>query len=449
VKTYKFGLVFSALALLGLLLGGCGPAVTVDKPANGECPPGYHAVDAYEPGGELGSYCQLDNSTLPATVDMSADGECPPGYYPVYPYSAGAELGGFCQLNNSTLPETVDKPANGQCPPGYYPSPSPNGGCNLLPIPETVEMPADRECPPGYHPVYPYSPGAELGSYCQLNKSSPPEHVDMPASGECPPGYYPSPSPNGGCNLLPTPETVDLPADGECPPGYYPVYLRGLLGSYCQRIEDSAPPETVDLPADGECPPGYHLVYAVADGKIWGGYCQLNNSTLPETVDKPANGECPPGYYPSPSPNGGCILFPTLAPRAAESGGPLITFSTATPAAQALDAAIPDLKPPFEVVQYCLNKGSNLGGVNISFPPESSLHVEEWFSQSPGHVKCVDDLSNPRTCWGPESATFDVVFCNGNFIKNESYVCKTFPVTLGACTQEREHEPAPTSCAHC
>ena len=242
-------------------------------------------------------------------------------------------------------------------------------------------------------------------------------------------------------------ETVELPANGECPPGYHPVYApAGGWGGYCQL--DSPLPETVDLPADGECPPGYHPVYAPAGG--WGGYCQLNPPP-PETVDMPADGECPPGYYPVYAPAGGWGSYCQLNHAPTESFHPLSIISTYTPPppAQALNPVIPDLKPAMEIVQYCANNGANLGGVNISFQVDNTLHIEDWFSESPGHVKCVDDVSNPRTCWGPESATFEVLLCNGTLVQNkDSYACETLPVTLGACTQERE-DPDQPACEHC
>ncbi len=330
--------------------------------------------------------------------------------------------------------------------------------------PQTVEMPADGECPPGYQLVYPPA-GISWGAYCQLNDSSPPETLDLPADGECPPGYHPEYPPAGVswgayCQLNSTPETVDLPADGECPPGYHLMYaLAGEgWGSYCQ-LNDSPPPETVDLPADGECPPGYHPEYPPA-GISWGTYCQLNDSSPPETVDLPADGDCPPGYHPEYPPAGVswgayCQLNPKPAPRADNSSNLAIFLPTLTPIppAQASNSGMPDLKPAIEVVQYCANKGANLGGANISYPHDSSLHIEDWFSQSLGDVKCADDISNPRTCWGPESATFEAMLCNTDMVQNQDYACETLPVTLGACAQKREQdnqsEPVPTPCGHC
>lgn len=179
------------------------------------------------------------------------------------------------------------------------------------------------------------------------------------------------------------------------------------------------------------------------------------------------DGTCPPGSVPLknwdafegiPNPAEYCQLedsAPTPPPVLAESHNPLLAIATLTPTppAQTSNSGIPDLKPAIEVVQYCANKGANLGGVNITFPLESTLHIDEWFSQSPGHVKCVDDLSNPRTCWGPESATFEVLLCNTDFVQNQDYTCETLPVTLGSCGQkpgdDNQADPVPTACGHC
>ncbi len=292
--------------------------------------------------------------------------------------------------------------------------------------PQTIDLPADGECPPGYQLVYPPA-GISWGPYCQLNDSSPPEAVDLPADGECPPGYHTEYPPAGVswgayCQLNSTPETVDLPADGECPPGYHQVFaLAGEgWGSYCQ-LNDSSPPEAVDLPADGECPPGYHTEYPPA-GVSWGAYCQLDPKPLPR-----ADASHNPAFF-----------LPTHTP---------------IPPAQASNSGMPDLKPAIEVVQYCANQGANLGGANISYPLDHTLHIEDWFSQSPGDVKCADDISNPRSCWGPESATFETMLCNTDMVQNQDYACKTLPVTLGACAQKREQddqsEPVPPACVHC
>ena len=145
------------------------------------------------------------------------------------------------------------------------------------------------------------------------------------------------------------------------------------------------------------------------------------------TMTVPPDGICPPGYY-----YDGPIEFPQLAFCV------LYPTPTASPVPQAVNSGFPILNPGMEVVQYCANKGANLGGANISFPLESTLHVDDWFSEDQGQVACADDNSNPRTCWGPESETFDVLLCNTDMVQNNDYACKTLPVTLGACNQKRE-----------
>ncbi len=160
------------------------------------------------------------------------------------------------------------------------------------------------------------------------------------------------------------------------------------------------------------------------------------------TMTVPPDGICPPGYYYS-----GPIEFPQLAFCV------LYPTPTPSPVPQAVNSGPPILNPGMEVVQYCANKGANLGGANISFPFESTLHVDDWNSEGPGQVACADDLSNPRTCWGPESATFEVLLCNGALGQNNDNQCQKLPVTLGACAQKRvgddQPDAIPTSCGHC
>jgi hypothetical protein len=105
-----------------------------------------------------------------------------------------------------------------------------------------------------------------------------------------------------------------------------------------------------------------------------------------------------------------------------------------------------------EVVQFCANKAAGLGGVNISFPVDNTLHVDDWFSENPAHVKCEDDVGNPRTCWGPESATFEALWCNSDLVQGNDYGCETLPVLLGSCTQGRQDSGEPDReqpCGHC
>ena len=119
------------------------------------------------------------------------------------------------------------------------------------------------------------------------------------------------------------------------------------------------------------------------------------------------------------------------------------------PPPKAVNSGPSDSKPRVEVVQYCANNGANLGGANISFPLDNTLHIEDWYSEDPGHVACIDDLSNPRTCWGPESATFEVMLCNAEFGQAQDYQCDVLPVTLGACNRRGERddglEPIPSN----
>ena len=234
-----------------------------------------------------------------------------------------------------------------------------------------------------------------------------------------------------GCGAA-EPVAAEVRPEGICPPGSEPV-KQGY-----QFPNMTPPPETVSMPITGKCPPGYYAVQQYTD---WGDYdyCHLDP---PVSVPLPSDGKCPSGYH--------LVCPPPGDPR----GVYCLIDPTPTPTMQASNSGIPDLKPAIEVVQYCANKGANLGGVNISYPVEDALHIEDWFSERPGHVKCVDDVSNPRICWGPQSTTFDVLLCNGNLAQNQDRSdCETLPVTLGACAQKRESdnepEPAPTSCRHC
>ena len=196
---------------------------------------------------------------------------------------------------------------------------------------------------------------------------------------------------------------VNLAAGGDCPPGYVPVYDEqiGSAGS-CQLNPN--PPLTMTLPANGKCPPGYHRVYYLEFPQL--DYCELDPTPTPQ--------------FQAPNPN----------------------------------LADLTVKSSMQIVQYCANQGGNLGGVNITFPDDKTLHVEDWLSGSPAHVKCVDDKSNPRTCWGPQSATFEVLLCNDTLAQNQSSSeCETLPITLGACDQKHEGGDQPdaiaTSCGHC
>jgi hypothetical protein len=258
-------------------------------------------------------------------------------------------------------------------------------------------------------------------------------------------------------------DIVNLAAAGNCPPGYHSVYgeQAGSPGT-CQP--DTNPLVTVTVPANGICPPGYHIVHVYLEFPQFD-YCELDptptppyqapNPNLPNlkptptptlpyqasssgipdlkpvlaTVTVPANGICPPGYH-KVSPAG--YEFPELDYCELDP--------TPTPPYQAPNPDLPNTKPAIEVAQYCANKGANWGGVNISFPLDSTLHVDDWFSESPSHVKCVDDLSNPRSCWGPQSESFDILLCNGELGQNQNSVCETLPVTLGACVQRSAGE---------
>ena len=216
-------------------------------------------------------------------------------------------------------------------------------------------------------------------------------------------------------------------ANGQCPPGYNPV-----------------PDENVGSPGsckpDYECPPGYHPVQSDVLFGLW--YCELDETQTPTPSPQPqADDPGPP--------------FPTSTPQpqAGDVGPPISTLVWITPTPIVVHASDPDAPEPqlaIEVVPYCANPGAKLGGVNITYPSDNSLHVEDWFSDKPGHVKCVDDVSNPRTCWGPEATTFEVLLCNTDFVQNDVYVCKPLPVTLGSCAAPRDNpEPAPTACVHC
>ena len=222
-------------------------------------------------------------------------------------------------------------------------------------------------------------------------------------------------------------------ADNSGPPGIKPIMV------------------TITMPANGICPPGYHSM-----GPVEFPYCELDPTPIPTlppqadnsgppmikpimvTITMPANGICPPGYHAmGPVEFPYCELDPTPSP-------------TSPP--QAVNSGPSDSKPRVEVVQYCANNGANLGGANISFPLDNTLHIEDWYAEDPGHVACIDDLSNPRTCWGPESATFEVMLCNAEFGQAQDYQCDVLPVTLGSCNQRGEREdglePIP-SCVHC
>jgi hypothetical protein len=166
----------------------------------------------------------------------------------------------------------------------------------------------------------------------------------------------------------------------------------GQPGS-CQ-LDPNNPPATLTLPESGICPPGYHRVYHLEFPQV--DYCELNPTPTPpyETFDSG---------------------IPEAKP----------ILGTVTPQAQAPNSGVPDPKPALEIVQYCANKGADLGGANITYPSESTLHIDDWSSQSPGHVQCVDDLSNPRTCWGPESEAFEVLLCNTDMVQNQDYACKS------------------------
>jgi hypothetical protein len=282
-------------------------------------------------------------------------------------------------------------------------------------------LPAEGDCPPGYHAVFAEAGG--WGGYCQLNP--------------------------------PDPETLPLPADGDCPAGYHAVFAEaGGWGGYCQL--NASNPETLPLPSEGDCPPGYHAVFAEAGG--WGGYCQLNGPD-PETLPLPADGDCPPGYHAVFAPAGGwggyCQLNVAASPTSPRSLV-LQLAPSATPQPQTAGAsAIPELESVVDIVQFCANKAASLGGVNIAFPLESTLHVDNWFSDSPGDVKCEDDVGNPRTCWGPESAVFEALWCNTDMVQGGDYGCESLPITLGACAQERQNtreEESPDAippCVHC
>ncbi len=250
-------------------------------------------------------------------------------------------------------------------------------------------------------------------------------------------------------------DNVSFLTGGDCPPGYIPVYDE-QIGSPGTCQPNPNPPLTVWPDENYDCPPGYHM--EMPGELISQDYCELDPTPTPSpvpqaidsgppivkpvmlTVTVPANGICPPGYH---KVNPGGLEFPNLDYCELDP--------TPTPPLQASNAALSDPKPAIEVVQYCVNKGADLGGANITFPADSSLHVEDWFSESPGHVKCVDDVSNPRTCWGPESDTFEVLVCNTDFVKNDDYTCETLLVTLGSCAPERDNpDPAPTACSgHC
>ena len=213
------------------------------------------------------------------------------------------------------------------------------------------------------------------------------------------------------------------------------------------QAENSGPPGikpimvTITMPVNGVCPPGYHAMGPVE----FPNYCELDPTPSPSppppimvTITMPANGTCPPGYHAmGPVEFPYCELDPTPSP---------------TPPPQAVNSGPSDSKPRVEVVQYCANNGANLGGANISFPLDNTLHIEDWYAEDPGHVACIDDLSNPRTCWGPESATFEVMLCNAEFGQAQDYQCDVLPVTLGSCNQRGERddglEPIP-SCVHC
>jgi hypothetical protein len=138
------------------------------------------------------------------------------------------------------------------------------------------------------------------------------------------------------------------------------------------------------------------------------------------------------------------------------SQGPNFRLPSATPQPQAkVPPPCPSSNRPYG--RFCANKAASLGGVNIAFPLESTLHIDDWFSDSPADVKCEDDVGNPRTCWGPESAVFEALWCNTDMVQGNDYACESLPVTLGSCSQERQNtreedsrdpEPVP-SCGHC
>ena len=104
----------------------------------------------------------------------------------------------------------------------------------------------------------------------------------------------------------------------------------------------------------------------------------------------------------------------------------------------------PAVEPgPIKDVLFCADKGSNQGGANLSYPAGTSLNVDIEGNLVAG---CTAAGTNPRTCWGPASALFNVQLCTD---PSQPASCTTYQVTLGSCPVQKPIEPAPTFCPNC
>jgi hypothetical protein len=104
----------------------------------------------------------------------------------------------------------------------------------------------------------------------------------------------------------------------------------------------------------------------------------------------------------------------------------------------------PAVEPgPIQAVPFCVDKGRNQGGVNLTYPPGANLNVDITGNLLAG---CTAAGTDPRTCWGPASAQFNVQLCTD---PSQPASCTTYQESLGACPVPKPVGPVPTFCPNC
>jgi hypothetical protein len=98
---------------------------------------------------------------------------------------------------------------------------------------------------------------------------------------------------------------------------------------------------------------------------------------------------------------------------------------------------------PIQAVPFCVDKGRNQGGANLTYPAGTTLNIDIQGNLLAG---CTAADTHPRTCWGPASAQFNVQLCTD---PSQPASCTTYQESLGACPVPKPVEPAPTFCPNC
>ena len=152
---------------------------------------------------------------------------------------------------------------------------------------------------------------------------------------------------------------------------------------------------------------------------------------------------CPPGY-------------PTYLPDfhyCLKNAYPIVyNCQTFTVQLGACVASKPD-NFPITIVPYCLNKGANIGGANITIPAGYTLATNTNDTRYIcTHVEPQSDTENKWTCWGPSGDKISTGVTG--FAPDSPNGSLQIEIVLGTCpvknNQDNNQDPVPVpTCVHC